>query len=148
MIGSIDIFQLVLLKGWPPLMSSHMLTSFKFVRIQNSMRAIGDQNFCKLKKLTRLTPSEITPAVEKDFTELLGTTCTFVSSFEDRRIPSTATFVLSKRKLCTKIQNEVVEKLKREKRHIICQARDEEITIEGDWIDASHLTKSFLDQYV
>ena len=128
------------------MMSSHMLTSFCFALLQHSVRSGGDARFCELQKNTRLMPHELSADVQARFKLLLAQSCTFVECISHELIPPTATFVFGKKKPGEQIQEEIISKRKQNNSFLQCIAKDEEMIIEGNWVDASNLTVSRLNQ--
>ena len=158
LIATMDVLQLLPIVGHPPMLSSHCLTSFRFVRLEHSVRAFFDADFCRIQKITRMFPHEITEEVKAEFLDLFQRVFTFIDSLDDTTpdgdssaapgsIPRTATYVFAKKKPALDVQTKVVKRLIREDREYRRKvARDEEATSEGNWMDAAEPTVQALDR--
>jgi predicted GIY-YIG superfamily endonuclease len=134
LITTMDIMQLLPIQGRPPMLSCHMLTSFTFCRLQNSVRSGQDPDFCKLQKMTRLMAHEWNSSTENEFRDLFKRTCTFVNSFDDDSIPRMATYVFGRKHPGQLIHDKVVKRRCQHEEYIVAHARDEEMVLQGNWI--------------
>ena len=64
LFGTEDLLQLLPIDRRPPMLSPHMISSFKFLRLHHSVRATLDLPFQQLQKITRMLPSEQTPEMK------------------------------------------------------------------------------------
>ena len=109
LFATIDILQLKPIHGRPPLLSSFMITSHVFVRLQESVRAADDVDFQKIQKLTRIFPTDYTDEDKTTFRSLIKNNCTFVDSIDDPEIPKNATFCFGKKAPGQNIQADVMD---------------------------------------
>ena len=75
--STMDGFQLKPVKGRPPLLSAHMLTSFDLYVVKHSVRAARDANLQRIQQITRVMPNEITVELVQEFRNLIKDNCTF-----------------------------------------------------------------------
>ena len=91
-IATMDHTQLQPVQGRPFMLSSHVITCFKMVMLQTSVRASGDVQFQRLPDIARMYHMEYEekPSLLDEFKNLLSETCTFVDSWSSPAItPST-----------------------------------------------------------
>jgi hypothetical protein len=146
LICSMDILQLLPIWGRPPMLSPHMLTSFKFARLVHSVRAASDKNWQRIQKITRIMPTDLTPEIITEFQDLIRTNCTFVTSVDDPKIQKSALLVFGKKDARNQAQKDMVARMKASGGHTVSIAVDEEATKEGNWTAASDLTRQKLDR--
>ena len=88
-IGTMDHTQFGAIDGLPLYLSSHLLTDFSLVRLDQSVRAHMDPDFQRIQAIARYTPSYLlssvstrTPwkSIEDEFKWLLQNKLTFVSN--------------------------------------------------------------------
>jgi predicted GIY-YIG superfamily endonuclease len=146
LICSLDILQLLAIRGRPALLSPHMLTTFKFARLNHSVRAASDPNWQRIQKITRIMPTELTPEIIQEFQDLVRKNCTFVTSFDDPFIKKSALLVFGRKDARNKAQSDMIAKMKRHGNYTMRRAVDEEATKEGNWMAASELSKKKLER--
>ena len=103
LIGTLDHKQLAPIDGKPFLLSSHVLSCFEFTRVEESVRASGQVDFQRIQNIARMHPNEYEekPELIDEFEELLLSTCTFFSSWNDDKItPSTYRLYGKKMPVC------------------------------------------------
>ena len=79
-ICTMDHTQLAPVTGKPFLVSSHILSCFKMVRLQHSVRATSDPQFQRLQQIVRMHPDEYIrdSSILEEFKNLAGEVFTFV----------------------------------------------------------------------
>ena len=75
-----DHAQIKAIRGWPFLLSTHVLTDFVLIELENSVRAHRDRQFQRLQKTTRMSPRALLhdPNLKTEFDDL----CRSVLSWE------------------------------------------------------------------
>ena len=144
--ATVDILQLLPFRGTPLLLSMNMLTDFRFLELNESVRAANDQNLRRLCQLTRT--SQWTDQLENEFKNLVSQHCSFVESFDGSSIPQDAVFVFGRKAPCRKIEETILGKLQRESQGsvIFSQSCDEESTTASDWKSAGIAVSNKLSQ--
>ena len=139
LIPSMDAKQLHPIQGMHPLLSSHVITCFTFLRLRHSVRAASDPTYRRIQKITRLPKADLTEEVKKEFVELVcgPNGFTFISSFDDPAIPRTAIRVFGKKEPGLKLQRKLIQDLKQHQEHRLSKASDEQSTNESVWQSAS-----------
>jgi predicted GIY-YIG superfamily endonuclease len=148
LISTKDILQLLPINGRPPMTSAHMISSFRFAKLNHSVRAAKDANLRRIQLITRLMPTEFSNNIIHEFETLLIENCTFVADENSDEIPSEAMFVYGRRAPVKLAKNKAVEKL-RESHHGNYSSRlsmDEECTTDGNWMTASATTVQQIDR--
>ena len=152
-IGTIDHTQLQPVNGRPFLTSSHVITCFKMVMLQTSVRAVGDVSFQRIQEIARMHYSkyEEDPELITEFKTLLDETITFVPSWTSPEItPSTYRLYGKKfpakeatRQFIIGVRQNIAPSDLREK-----HADDVERSrySHGEWLHASEQTQSVLNQ--
>jgi predicted GIY-YIG superfamily endonuclease len=145
---TMDHLQLLPFRGTPILLSMYVITDFKFIRLQESVRAANDPVLRDIIRLTRLT--SWAPKDQKLFTTLLENNCIFVDSFEDPKIPNDAVFVFGRKEPCRAAEAILLERMKSlySGQYRLVDCHDEESTTGGNWHDASEGTKRRLDRII
>jgi len=152
--ATMDKDQLLPVSGRPPLLSSNMVTSFTFVRLQRSVRAAGDALFQELQDITRLSCKEIeeAPDIRQRFIQLVKTVFTHVVSFDDPRIKPTMLRVFGKRSANRKEETRLISQMRAVHRprgeFLTATAEDLETTADGSWVGASAVTSHKLNRAV
>ncbi len=89
-ICTMDHLQLQPVSGRPFLLSSHIIPCFKMVRLDHSVRASSDRNFCRIQEITRMKYNHLSEEVIEEFKSLCEDTFSFVESWSNPKItPST-----------------------------------------------------------
>ena len=145
LICTMDIYQLLPIRGRPPIMSSHMLTSFVYSRLQDSMRAATDTNLQRIQKIICMLPHQFTDEVKTEFKELFKKTFSFASSFDDPALPRFATYVFGKKAPGMEIHDQMIQKLTQTCEFSCSESQDQEMTHHGNWIHASCNTSELLE---
>jgi hypothetical protein len=78
--ASMDHAQIKAIRGWPFLLSTHVLSDFVLIELENSVRAHSDKQFQRLQKMTRMSPRALLhdPNLKSEFEDL----CRSVLSWE------------------------------------------------------------------
>ena len=105
---TMDHTQLAPINGKPFLISSHVLSCFKMVRLECSVRASVDNNFQRLQQIACMHPSEYetNPSLLTEFKLLASETFTFVNDWNAQEIdPNTYRLYGRKKQLKMQPQN-------------------------------------------
>ena len=92
-ISSQDILQFLPIQGRPPMISLHMITSFRFEWLCHYVRAAQDVSYRKIQAITRLFPNEFTGSIENKFCTWLITLSNLLNHLMTKRIPKGTIFV-------------------------------------------------------
>ena len=95
-IGTIDHLQLLPIEGHPFLVSPLVPFSFRFCKLQHSVRGSCDPAMLRVVDITRLVSDNFTLEVANELRTLLGDNCTFVTSWDDPAITDDALRVFGK----------------------------------------------------
>ena len=78
-ICTLDHQQLAPIKGLPFLVSSHVITCFKFAKLEHSVRASSDPEFQRLQHIARMNPGYLNknPNILQEFRDLAERVFTF-----------------------------------------------------------------------
>jgi hypothetical protein len=110
LIASLDIAHLSPVRGRPPIMSPHMMVSFKFVKLLQPVRSGGDLQLQRIQEITRMTPSELSePAIKDEFCHLIVTHCTHIHSWGDPRLKANMLRVFGKKEATQEAQRVFLE---------------------------------------
>jgi hypothetical protein len=123
-----------------------MMTSFKFARLQQSVRAATDAVWMRIQKLTRLFPTEMTEELQKEFKDLICKHCTFYDSFDHPEIPKSALVVVSRREARNMLRNKKIELLKQHGNYSMRKAEDLVRPTGGEWQAAQECHSLVLDR--
>jgi len=144
---TLDILQLLPITGYPFLMSSHMLTSFKFAALNESVHAGRDPHLHRIQKITQFSTSQLTPKIKKEFRNLIITKCSHVGTFADPNIPRTALCIVGRRNACQTIRDACIKQLlSTSTMYLVSRAVDEEKTYSSLWLQAMLLTTKKLER--
>lgn len=135
-ISSMDILQLMPWQGTPIMMSINMIAEFKFHELVESVRAA---NCAALREICSLTRNISWSLEDIDrFSFLLSTSCMFLSSLVDSRIPEDAVFIFGRHEPCLQVEKQMLEQLRRMSIPLVISlATDEESTTGGNWHPAA-----------
>lgn len=149
-IATMDNMQLPPVNGRPPLLSPHMITSFSFHLLLNSVRASQDCNLQELQNITRLNYNELQPSHISRFRFLIEEYCTHVDDFNDPLLTVEKLRLFGKRSAKDLAEEALLERKRREFFGIIieCISEDFESTLESQWDSASLTTTKFLSNKV
>ena len=129
--GTFDHAQLGAIQGLPFLLSSHILTDFKLIRMKHSVRAHGDPKLQEIQKITRMSPSRLRGNVElkEKFAKLIRENLKFVDDWDDPSIGPSTQKMYSKRNKAVKAAEEssqrIINSLERDAvDHVVSHAED------------------------
>ncbi|KAL7539846.1 hypothetical protein ACHAXR_009663, partial [Thalassiosira sp. AJA248-18] len=107
--GTMDHAQIGAIHGWPFLLSSHILTDFKLVRLTKSVRAAQDPTYQRIQDLTRMSPRllQSDPVYETEFKNLIEHNFQFVPTWDS--VPPDVTRMYPKRMPAAEASHEYVE---------------------------------------
>ena len=97
--GTMDHTQLGAIKGWPFLLSSHILTDFNLIKLSHSVRAHSDRNFQRIQELTRMSPKKLMSniAFKEEFIRLFQSSFSFAPNFDHESITSNVQCMYARR---------------------------------------------------
>ena len=148
-MSTMDIIQLKPSDGIPPIFSSVMFSSFRFVEYNIPLRTI-DQDLRELQNITRMMNSELMAAGTYERFCTLMNKCTFVENKESNKIPKTGDVVycFPRHEKCREFEKFVLEREKQKYTSIVFRtAKDyEETRTQLTPGKASPSTSDFLDR--
>jgi predicted GIY-YIG superfamily endonuclease/DNA replication protein DnaC len=146
--ASYDHKQLSPVTGLPPLLSPHMITSFKFFELKESVRACGDAALQRIQEIARLPPELITEQILNEFRSLVLSECTHVHSWYDPAIKPSTLRVVSTRSAVKEVEKLALDQVKSQQTVLYSKAEDSESTIEGNWVPATAVASAQLDRSI
>ena len=150
LFATLDECQLRPVSGRPPLLSPHILTSFKFCGLDYSVRAAHDKHLRRIIEITRMPKRQRTAAIRREFKFLIATKCTFVDNWDDPLLKMDILRMFAKHKAREDAECRLLTKMKAQYRDdILCaRAADFESSTESNWVDATSATSRLLSQKV
>ena len=151
-ITTLDPKQLQPVNGHPVLTSPHVLSSFEFRKLTQSVRASGDLALQRIQDIARMMVSSYvsSPEVLQEFRQLLGDHCTFVDSWDDPCITTNVFRLFGKHAAALAAETAFLHKVQVEHGAacIACHAEDLQSAIEshGQWQPASPQTSRMLSR--
>ena len=148
--ANLDECQLRPVRGLPPLLSPHILTSFEFCALDYSVRAAHDPHLRRIIEITRMPKRLRTQQVRQEFKNLIVTKCTFVDSWNDPRLDVDLLRMLAKNRARKDAEQRLLTKVKaRYHDSILCaRAIDFESSTESNWVEATSATTRLLSRHV
>ena len=148
--ATLDECQLRPVRGRPPLLSPHILTSFEFFGLDHSVRAAHDPYLRRIIEITRMPKRLRTPAVRQEFKHLIETKCTFVDDWDDPLLTMDLLRMFAKNRARQDAERRLLAKMKAQYRGSILCARavDSESSTEGNWVEATSATTRLLSQKI
>jgi len=150
-ISTMDPLQLHPVRGRPPLLSPHFLTSFRATFLRHSVRASRDANLRRIQTISRMLPTELTAAIITEFKSLVASHCTFVDDWDDPRITQSTLRVFGKKAATEHAERQLLRSMSATygSTHVMKRTSiDQESTPEGMWNPASSLTSKELSREV
>ena len=152
-ICTLDHAQLQPIDGKPFLVSPMILSCYRFVRLNESVRASGDTNLQRIQRISRMNPRKLSQDNNLiiEFKNLLLGNCTFVNDWSDSIITPNTYRVYGKklpaRQASEKFIQEVSTQLS-DNEYMESNAVDKQMPQQshGEWNDANELTSNSLDQ--
>ena len=153
LIGTLDHKQLAPINGKPFLLSSHVLSCFEFTHVEESVRASGQIDFQRIQNIARMHPDkyEENPELIDEFEELLLSTCTFVSSWNDEKITPSTYRLYGKRMPAKEATDCYIQQVKSQlPENMVNESLSNDIQMahgtQSGWTVASETTSNFLDR--
>ena len=149
-INTIDNNQLQPVHGTPPLVSPHILTSFTFLLLKESVRACTDPDLQEIQSFFRKPPAYITDLDRIRFRWLIENKCTHVKSFDDDKITPTMFRVFGKHQARRIAIQHMITKISRiyGDTVVVRESVDVESSLEGHWTAASKLVRKVLSRKI
>ena len=153
-IGTMDHCQLQPIQATPFLLSSHILTSYTFVQLTESVRASSEPEFRRLQHIIRMNPYKLSEdaSLKEEFFRLGDALIKFVDSWDNPLISSNCFRVYSRKNMVNSAITEYVESLIQNFRstdtpHIISTSRDSQVRLgsRSEWSPASPSTISSMN---
>ena len=152
-IGTLDHKQLSPINGKPFLLSLHILSCFEFSRVEKSVRASGQPDFQRIQNISRMHPDdyEKNPVLIDEFENLLSSTCTFVSSWDDDRITPSTYRLYGKRMPAKEATDSYIHQVKNQlEENMVNERVSVDIMMahgtQSGWTDAPETTSNYLDR--
>jgi GIY-YIG catalytic domain len=147
LIPTMDAMQLYPVDGIHPLLSSHTITCFLYLKLQHSVRAAQDASLQRIQKITRLFPQQLDDNIKEEFLQLVSTKFTFIDSLHSPKIPRNATYVFGKKEPGRKLLQELTTRIRNNHNYCISKSTDEQSTRESGWTLATAYTKKCLNRF-
>lgn len=111
---TMDHAQLGAIQGLPLLLSSHILTDFVLVKLKESVRSYGDEDFQTIQNITRMNPKVLLndDAIKKDFYRLMSEKLTYVKNWNDPAIDHNVQRMYAKRRPVQEAAEEFIRSTK------------------------------------
>ena len=150
LFATLDECQLRPVKGRPPLLSPHILTSFKFCGLDYSVRAAHDKDLRRIIEITRMPKRRRTAAIRREFKSLITAKCTFVDNWDDPLLKMDILRMFAKHQAREDAERRLLTKMKTQYRDdILCaRALDFESSTESNWVEATSATSRLLSRKV
>ena len=149
-LATVDSKQLKPIRGIPSLLSTHMLTCFRFTKLKHSVRAANDETYQRIMDLSREDASKLQANKElvDEFREKARRTFTFYKSWD--KVPNHAYRVFGKKAPGRAAEREMIAKLASmgHQNYVECKSEDTQLmsSSHGDWTDASDYVKTLIDK--
>ena len=116
LICTLDHKQLQPVEGYPFLVSSHIISCFRFIVLQHSVRASGDISFQRLQNIAQMHPTkyEQDPSILIDFQNILRHKCTFVNDWNDPQITPSVFRLYGKKLPAKESSNDYINNVKQQ----------------------------------
>ena len=108
---TLDHLQLRPIKGLPLLLSPHIMTCFRMIRLNHLVRASQDPNLQRIIDICRMSKFEyeLQPSAIDELKTLLKENCTWVDSWDSPLIPNNAMRCFGMRKPAQKAESRYIE---------------------------------------
>ena len=112
-ISTIDHTQLQPVNGRPFLLSTHVITCFKMVKLRTSVRAVGDQDYQRLQQIIRIHYSKYIeqPELLDELRELLANVPTYVENWSSSEITSNTYRLYARRTPANKATQSLIDNI-------------------------------------
>ena len=154
-ISTLDHKQLQPVSERPLLISAHILSCFRFILLQKSVRSSGDPDLQRIQNIVRMHPKayEDNPELLTELSQLIKDNCTFVDSWNSPEICPGVFRLYGKTYPAKKASKEYIDSVKSQLR--VGEYRDrkyEDIQKRNDshqeWAPATEHTMSILDNQI
>ena len=144
--GSMDALQLKPVDGRPPLLSPQVTTCFDFLPLDHSVRAAQCPALQRLIQICRLSPTELTEKIRREFVKLITTKCTFVPDWDDPQLRPDMLRMFATHNARRDAESRLMQGIRTRYGGQLVEAVsvDREASIEGSWVPASSTTSSVL----
>lgn len=150
-VSTMDPKQLRPVKGLPALLSPFMLTSFKFTRLNHSVRAGQDPILQRIQHIARMDPTEYDDAIMEEFVSLVSEHCTFVSDWDDEVVTNNMLRVFGTRAAVDLAEQKMLNQIKASRTDVItADAEDTQLSSHshGSWTLATPRVSRILDRSI
>ena len=154
-ISTMDHTQLKPVKGRPFLLSTHVITCFRMMKLETSVRAVGDTSFQRLQKILSMHYNELTdkPELLNELRDLLQIVPTFVDNWSSTVITSDTYRLYGRRSpaneatqsFLSSVRSNIPNDFLREKRAVDTQRLR---LSHSEWVAANEDTSKKLDRKV
>ena len=153
-IGTMDHCQLQPINSTPFLLSSHILTTYTFVQLNESVRASSQPEFQRFQTIIRMNPYQLSgdENLRQEFFRLGNDLFTFVDSWDDEHVVSNCYRIYSRRSFVYLAISEYVNSLIQSfthsnTPHIISTSRDTQVRVgsRSEWSPAIPTTISSMN---
>ena len=150
-ISTMDHKQLPPVKGRPFLVSSHIISCFKFSVLKHSVRAGQDYNLERAVNIARMNPEEYNTDLLHEFKELIANSFTHVNDWRNELITPDVFRVFSKKLPAKESIEEYIDQVKYQlqpHQYIEQESYDTQNRVSSlsDWIPATQNTRLKLDK--
>ena len=144
--GSMDCMQLRPVEGRPPLLSPQVTSCFDFLPLDHSVRAAQCGDLQRLIQICRLSRAELTEEIRTEFMNLIKSSCTFVSNWDDPRLLPDMLRMFATHNARREAESRLMAGNRQRFGSELLEsvAIDREASLEGNWVGASSITSNFL----
>ncbi len=98
LVTTMDEYQIKAVNALPAILSPLVVSTFRFLKLKESVRAANDPVFRRIQEITRMPASTViaNPSLKQEFEALVRQHCTFVDNWDDPRISDTCFRMLGK----------------------------------------------------
>ena len=149
LICTLDHLQIDPCSGKHPLLCPLFISSFKFYKLTESVRAAQDFEWQRIQEITRLSHDELCiPEIKEEFISLIVKCCSFMMVDSDTNCPRNALYVFGKNAPIRDEEKKLFAKLKEKNdtEYIISEAKDEERSVDGRFHIASETISKSLNK--
>ena len=100
LLTSMDHLQLQPIDGRPPILSPYMISCFRFLKLEHSVRACDDPHLRRIQQITRIPANELTDEIVEEFVSLIKKHCVFVKTWNDPQLRPHMLRIFSKKWRC------------------------------------------------
>ncbi len=146
-VVTFDHLQSYPIQGTHPLLSPFITSTYRFFRLNESVRAANSAPWRRIQAITRLPPDQLAShETQQEFVDLLTANCTFVTA--ENLAPSDALFVYGRNAPVRLLQARLHRRMSKKPNVVISLSDDQECNFEGRYIPAKKTTSKSLDRKV